>query len=139
MSDLEDMYHVCRWCKWYIGGKCVNETFSKEVDTTPIYQVAESGKLSEVISETLGSISTKKIQEELREKLESFKLSDKRISEVIEVLSSEMAELVDEVCKPRLDQAISVLYQGKADTAFTSVEGGVEIADPESFYCKEFW
>ena len=139
MSNLDDMYHVCRWCKWYIGGKCVNEAFSKEIDTTPVYQVAESGKLSEIISETLGSISTKKIQAELREKLEGFKLSDKRISEVMDMLSSEITEWIDKSCKPELDEAISGLYQGEADTAFTSVDGGVEIADPESFYCKEFW
>lgn len=61
MSDLDEMYHVCRWCKWYEGGKCTNAAFSKEIDTSGVYRVAEDGRLSGTIEETLNSISIAKI------------------------------------------------------------------------------
>ena len=49
-SDLEDMYHTCRWCKYYQDGKCVHEAFAgTQIDVSCIYQVAEDGMLSGVI------------------------------------------------------------------------------------------
>ena len=39
---------------------------------------------------------------------------------------------------PNLDEVISKLYQNDADTHAESSEG-VDIADPHSFYCKEFF
>lgn len=27
-AELEDMYHTCRWCKYYQGGVCINKDFT---------------------------------------------------------------------------------------------------------------
>ena len=27
-ADYDSLYHTCRWCKWYQGGKCINEAFA---------------------------------------------------------------------------------------------------------------
>lgn len=63
-AELEDLYHTCRWCKYYQGGVCINEAFTACRDTLPVYAVAEDGRLSECIRETLGSISTDKVERE---------------------------------------------------------------------------
>lgn len=76
-ADYDSLYHTCRWCKWYQGGKCVNEAFAGvEMDVMGVYQVSEEGRLSGVIEETLHSVDTSKMEQDLREVLQSFKLSD---------------------------------------------------------------
>lgn len=40
-AELEDMYHTCRWCKYYQGGVCINKAFTACRDTLPVYAVAE--------------------------------------------------------------------------------------------------
>lgn len=49
-----------------------------------------------------------------------------------------MEELFDAEYVEKLDGDISRLYQNDADTHAESSEG-VDIADPHSFYCKEFF
>ena len=139
MSNFDDLYHTCRWCKWFVGGKCVNEAFSKEVDTIPVYLVAEDGRLSGVIEETLNSVSIERVERELEKLLQGFNLSNKRVDEALQVLRDMLPEWLDFECKPKLDEAVSKLYQDEADKVYSSVDGGVEISDPERFYCKEFW
>lgn len=31
MSNKEDMYHTCRYCKYYDNGKCINDTVAVAV------------------------------------------------------------------------------------------------------------
>lgn len=88
-ADYESLYHTCRWCKWYQDGKCVNEAFAgTQIDAEGVYQVAEDGRLSGVIEETLHSVDTSKLEHDLREVLQSFKLSDKRIKAFLRRLES---------------------------------------------------
>lgn len=65
-KGLDDLYHVCRWCKYYKAGMCINGCFGAgdSVDLFDIYAIAESGKLSGVIEETLNSIKPVKIERE---------------------------------------------------------------------------
>ena len=131
------MYHTCRWCKWFQNGACINKALcpTDTIDILDIYAIAESGRLSEVIEEILNSCSTRKIERELTDKLLSYNLSKKRVDEVIQVFRDCLGEFLDFECKPELDRAVSKLYQ--------EVQGkdaeGVEISDPTTFYCKEFW
>lgn len=136
-KELDEMYHVCRWCKYYDKGVCINGCFgcADGVDILDIYAIAESGKLSGVIEETLNSIKPVKLERELRDKLLSFKLSNKRVDEVIQVFRECLSEFLDFDCKPKLDTEISRLYQNVE----TGEEQGVEIRDPSTFYCKEYF
>lgn len=140
-SDLEDMYHTCRWCKYYQDGKCVHEAFAgTQIDVAGIYQVAEDGRLSGVIEETLNSVDTSKMESDLGSVLKSFNLSDKRIKGFFEAFGDCLVEFFDGVCKEALDEVVSRLYQSDAEQRSKEAEGGgVEIADPHSFYCKEFF
>lgn len=139
MSKIDDMYRVCRWCKWYSDGKCFNEAFSQaEAETLGVYQVAEDGRLSEVLEETLGSVKTTEIEREIVSKLEEFKLSNKRIQELILTFRKALEEFLAVDCKEGLDEAISKLYQEDAESRGKSSEG-IEISDPRTFYCKEFF
>lgn len=63
-ADYDSLYHCCRWCKWYQGGKCLNEAFKVQKDTTDTYKIAEDGRLSGVIEETLGSMKQDKAERE---------------------------------------------------------------------------
>lgn len=138
-ADYDSLYHTCRWCKWYQGGKCVNEAFAGvEMDVMGVYQVSEEGRLSGVIEETLHSVDTSKMEQDLREVLQSFKLSDKRIKEFFKAFGECLTEFYDMSLKEKLDEEVSFLYQRDAESRGTQFRG-VEIADPYTFYCKEFW
>lgn len=136
-KDYEDMYHTCRWCKYFEKGMCINRCLGGNdgVDILDIYAIAESGKLSEVLEETLNSIKPVKVERELKGKLLSFNLSKKRVEEVLQVFRECLGEFLDFECKSKLDEAVSRLYQGVE----TGKDGGVEITDPHTFYCKEFF
>ena len=68
MSDVNDMYHTCRWCKHYKTGLCYRGVLTID-EETPIWQVAESGKLSELIEECLGDLVSEDCKQELDEKI----------------------------------------------------------------------
>jgi hypothetical protein len=136
-NALADMYHTCRWCKWYQGGKCINTAFTAgSDDVLGVYEVAESGRLSEAIQETLNSASLETLERELRGRLADYKLSGKKIEELVQAFYDGMEMLVEREFTPKLDEVISKLYQ---DHAGTVEPEGVEIVDPHTFYCREFW
>ena len=138
-KDYESLYHVFRWCKWYQGGKCINEAFAgSSADVDGVYKVAEDGRLSGVLEETLGSVKFSAVESAIIAKLEEFNLSRKRINDVIGDFALAMESFLGKDCRDALDEAVSKLYQDDAVSREKSGEG-VEIADPHTFYCKEFW
>lgn len=137
--NLEDMYRCCRWCKWYQGERCINEAFTGyQVDPDGVYKVAEDGRLSGVIEETLHSVDIGKMEADLKEVLRELKVSEKKIKSFFEGFGDCLNEFYDFKCKDSLDEAISVLYQNDAIRR-DKEGGGIYIRDPESFYCREFW
>lgn len=137
-AELEDLYHTCRWCKWFSNGKCINDRAfgGTEILSEAVYGIAEEGRFAGVLEETLGSVKASKLSNRLRDMLESYKLSGKRIDEVLELVSESLEEFLGTDCKEALDEAISRLYQNNTDNLGS---GGVIISDPHSFYCKEFF
>ena len=137
-TDLEDMYHTCRWCKWFSDGKCINDRAfgGTEILSEAVYDIAEEGRLAGVLEETFGSVKASNLSNRLRDMLESYKLSGKRVSEVLELVAESLEEFLGTDCKEALDDAISRLYKNNTDNLGS---GGVIIADPHSFYCKEFF
>ena len=45
----DDMYHCCRWCKWYRGGYCVSRAF----DDVELYPFWENGELMAAIKKII--------------------------------------------------------------------------------------
>ena len=61
------MERICRWCKHYKQGKCYKGSLT--IDESLRWQVAESGKLAEVIEECLGELVCEDLKQELDEKI----------------------------------------------------------------------
>lgn len=135
MINNDDMYHTCRWCRYYIKGCCTLRMFSP-VLTDNVYTVAEDGGLSAVIEETLNSNKPKELMKLLDNLLTSYRLSKARREEVRELIEDGLLQYNDFILKEQLDAAVSRLYQDRLDNAAVTEE--LMIKDPESFYCK-YW
>ena len=139
----EDPYHCCRWCHWskiedpFEGRKCFFDKESVEVDTCvqDVYEVAETGLLSQTIEEVL---NTEKLSDKLMYKLmdcfQNWRISDKKREEFMKHFREEWSEFADFDLKPELDEKISVLYQKRAEE-FSNSDGFVVSDD---FCCKHF-
>lgn len=133
MISVDEMYHTCRWCKHFESGKCYKGFASKDLSDT-VYKVAEEGELAEVIEETLNSGFLKELLEGIKELLTSWKTSKKRIKELEKYFDEKLPEVLDFGLKEKLDENISVLYQDRIENRIVE-DMGLEIDDPESFYC----
>lgn len=135
-EDMDSMYHACRWCRNYEKGKCmcdkIDEPESTAVDY--VFDVAESGQLSEVLEESLHSADQQAFKDTLRVKLIDWKISGKHITEFTELFDECMMEFLDTKCKPLCDENVSRLYQHMPEPE----SKGAIIKDPEEFCCKYF-
>lgn len=124
-----EMYHNCRWCKYNIKGKCV---MSSEVFESPmsdeLYQLTESGKLSEAIKEGLKLPKMVKLESLLA----GMGISQKRQREIIQAVGAELEDFISTMVEG-IDSSVSRLIYNTEST----VED-LELKDPESFYCKHF-
>lgn len=130
---MDEMYHTCRWCKYFKGGKCYNGFASNGVSDI-VYEVGEEGELAGVIEETLNNGFPKELLEGIKELLTGWKISKKRIRELEKYFDEKLPEILDFGLKEKLDENISVLYQDRIENKIAE-ETGIEINDPESFYC----
>lgn len=133
--DIGGMYHVCKYCKSYVGGKCVAKVI-KPVPEDSVYSVAEDGSLSEAIEETLNSNIPEKLIKAIDDLLEDYRLSQSKRQDVAALFEDMLPEYNDMVLKEQLDSAISVLYQNRLNEIEIPEE--LDIADPESFYCSKW-
>lgn len=134
--DVGGMYHACRWCKHYIKGMC-HKGFASNIVSDIVYKVAEEGELSGVIEETLNSGFPKELLQGIKELLEDWHISKKRIKELEEFYNEKLPEILDFELKEKLDENISVLYEDRIENMIAG-ETGVKINNPESFYCCEW-
>lgn len=132
VDPKEDMYHCCRWCHHYQNGKCYNNNI-QIIDDSAVFEVAESGRLDEVLEETLKSEKLTPFKE-LEYKLLEWNVSQKRIKEFNELFSSCYEEFALHL-KESLDESVSRLYQTDLDDITFD---GLEISNPEEYYCKDW-
>lgn len=138
--DADDMYHTCRWCKHFEKGRCYRGFASSVISVNhAIYAVAEEGELSGVIEETLNSSFPKELLRGIINLLVKWKISKKRIKELENYYNEKLPEILDFKLKEKLDENVSMLYQDRLENKIIEVETGLDINDPENFYCKEFW
>lgn len=137
MTKDEDMYHTCRWCKYFDKGKCY-KGFATNTVSDIVYEVAEAGELSGVIEETLNSNFPKELLYGIIALLTEWKISKKRVQELEKYYNEKLPEILDFGLKQALDESISMLYQDRIENKIAE-ETGIEIDDPEDFYCKYFW
>lgn len=126
---LDEMYHNCRWCRFYSNGKCVKtpKVFYTSV-SDELYNLVESGKLSEAINEGLKLPKMRK----LMSLLDWYSISQKRQKEILKAVAEELEEFI-----PTMVESID----GSVGDLIINTESKVEdleLKDPESFYCKYF-
>lgn len=133
-----ERFKTCKYCRYYSCGKCYNkEVMSFISGAKPeIYDVSESGRLSDTIRETAGSCDTKGMKKELIDLLKKWKVSSKRIEEFERTFDEVLEQWLEFSLRDDLDEAISMLYENSVDTDNTTE--GVEISNPSEYSCKEF-
>lgn len=135
--DGDERFHCCRYCHYYDSGYCYNKSVAGNFDgTANVVDVAESGRLSGVLEETMHSCDTKEMLNELKDLLKSWKIGDKRVKEFEKTFSEVFNQWLDFTLKDELDMSVSNLYERAVDTGSSSV--CVEIENPTEYYCKEF-
>lgn len=125
----EMMYHNCRWCRHNVKGSCVksSEVFEgSAIDS--LYEIAESGKLSEAITEGLKFPKFEKLESLLAE----YGISQKRQAEILKTVKAELEEFIPTLVEG-VDESVSrLILSYEADVE------DLELKDPESFYCNYF-
>ena len=125
---MTDLYHCCRWCKWFDGtkGVCTNEQAFDNV----LYPFWENGNLSEAIKEGFKDFKF----DELESALIESKLSIKRVTEIMKLFGEELESAFMNWTES-IDDSVSI--------AMTNYDfgrdNGVSIKDPSDFHCKHFW
>lgn len=126
---LDDRYHNCRWCRFNDKGKCIktSEVFESSV-SNELYDLAESGKLSEAINEGLKLPKMSKLESLLA----GYGISQKRQKEILQAVGAELEDFIPTMVEG-IDNSVSQLL---INTEIKQED--LEIVDPESFYCKYF-
>lgn len=134
----DDRFHCCRYCHYFIEGRCYNKKVGAELSNDAfmnVVDVAESGKLSGVLEETIHSNYPKDMVKELSGLLRTWKISNARINEFEQNFNELFDQWADFTLKDEIDCAVDMLYQNNAkDDSFD----GIEISNPENYYCKEY-
>jgi hypothetical protein len=124
-----DIYHNCRWCRFNNNGKCVKSSvvFERSV-SAELYDLVESGKLSEAITEGLKLPKMSK----LVNLLASYGISQKRQKEILQAVGAELEDFIPAMVVGIDDSVSQLIINAEANAE------DLELIDPESFYCKYF-
>lgn len=126
---MHEMYHNCKFCRFIENGKCAE--IAKEVNTRlseELYDLAESGKLSEAINEGLKLPKMSKLER----LLVGYGISQKRQKEILQAVGAELEDFIPTMVEG-IDNSVSQII---INTESKLEE--LELTDPESFYCKYF-
>lgn len=134
--QLANMYHCCRWCKYFQHGKCYNKemidhfvNYSSEYT----YKVAEDGVLSGVISSAFHDVSKERITKKVAYRLRSYGMSEFRVREIVGLILSSVDDWFILEFLGELDSDISRLYN-LSDCCID----GINIQNPNEFCCERF-
>ena len=130
-----DWQKCCRWCHYYKDGKCYN-TKNNDYFESSVYKVSEEGYLSQTLEETLNDES---LVGELRRSIESildkWNISQKKKREFEEHFNECWSEFADFSLKESLDESVSCCYSDHIDRIAVD---GVDIKEPQEYYCNEW-
>ena len=129
-----ELYHSCRWCKWYQKNTCRNDqAFGEADDTIDFYKFYENGHLSAAIEEGYATIDWRYIQSKIEEK--TVRASKATITSILDFLKEEVEEFKKNSTES-IDESVSqALNNFNFQDENTS---GIEIKEPYDFYCKYF-
>lgn len=136
MAEYDEIYHCCRWCKWFDDDCCNHSrTFTVEdrddvVDN--ISHTSDMGYIQEAIKE---AVNQDKISEIVRAELSETSLSKKKINEIMTAIAGQIEEvwLLDWLLE--IDGAVTdtfIKHLGEDSFVMPMV------VDAESFWCKYY-
>ena len=127
MSEINDLYHCCRWCSYYRNGECqkASDIFENPIEGI-ITGIVEDGKLSEAIQESISHPEFYRLKGVLNE----FNISKKRQQEILKAINTDFEDGITDMVE-EIGDAVSTLLYNHTDT-------GLELKDDREFYCKHF-
>ncbi|AVM69739.1 hypothetical protein C3V36_11110 [Lachnospiraceae bacterium oral taxon 500] len=130
MSEINDLYHCCRWCSYYRNGECqkASDIFENPVEGI-ITGIVEDGKLSEAIQESISPPEFYRLKGVLNE----FNISKKRQQEILKAINTDFEDGITDMVE-KVDDTVSTLLYNHIGTELE----GMEIKDENEFYCKHF-
>jgi hypothetical protein len=122
------MENICRWCKYFEHGVCKNEKafeFDDDIDLSAFW---EDGALAAAVDEGFSDCDFRSLEGGMR----MYGISQKRIDILLQLAQK---DLDGKTRDWKSDIAANV---EKALDNYNFDAGGVTIADPHTFVCKEF-
>lgn len=139
-QDMFDMYHTCQWChySYYKDGVCYcTNTNYVEGSVVPFsykfQEVSESGRVHEVIEESLEGEDYKRFADRLvTSAMLELRLSGSNSQRLRKLFFDFGAEFIRDVSEKTDINLVTAMNKEVED------EPLVEIGNPESFYCN-YW
>lgn len=144
-----DSMHVCRWCRYCVHedniAKCVKGSITSLADTNIMHDLIEEGRVSEAVDEALHSCPTGE-DEFLKNVVDAVysavpKLSVKKRKDIENAFNSALEQYLDMRLKAEVVEAMETLlcnYEVNLNRAADD-GAGVQICDPSTHYCRDFW
>lgn len=134
-NDLDAMYHCCKWCRHFQNGQCYANSINYVVDEpySSVRHVAEDGYLYEVVQESLHSVPFDSSGLEIL--LRSFGLSEKRLGIFKKTLEEKIEEWKQDNLLQTVCDDVDRCYIDHSEPVF---ELGVEISEPDTFFCDKW-
>ena len=130
MSQINDLYHCCRWCSYYHNGECqkASDIFENPIEGI-ITGIVEGGKLSEAIQESISPPEFYRLKGVLNE----FNISKKRQQEILKAINTDFEDGISDMVE-EIGDTVSTLLYNHTDTELEVLE----LKDDREFYCKHF-
>jgi len=127
----EDMYRVCRWCKYFDAKTqtCVNDRAFHMDDDFDFSQFTENGHLAEAIREGFKDFKFVQLEQALFES----SLSKKKQAEIMKLFREELDDAFVNWTES-IDDSVST-----ALTNFDFEFGGVSVVEPSDFCCNQYF
>lgn len=134
----DDWQKCCRFCHYYERGFCVNEQVLRNAHSElEVWGISEDGYVAEVLEEVLSERPTlDEIYLPLENKLDQWKLSDKKKKEFREHFEECWESFINTYLKDKLDENVTALFSNRLHTSYSLT--AVSIADPDSYCCGEW-
>ena len=134
MIEVNELYHNCRWCKWFDKDEsaCKNSDAFEVNDYSPdFYKFVEEGVLDEAIKEGFKEPDFTFLKDALHES----KISKKRIDEIMKVFQDEFEDNIQDWT----ESISNTVHSALSNHDFGCSRIGVEIVNSSKFYCRYFW
>lgn len=126
----KDLDKCCRWCHYYRSGKCTHNTFYPE--ESDLWHIQEEGKLSEVLTESLNSVSLKNVMQSVSNILNTTKIPKSKIESILIAIKRSLEDYKEEAVHT-LDNDVGSLYM-----EYERNQTDITISNPEDTCCSEW-